>query len=73
MTLDEAIQRERERAKEMATRAQLLEDVKTYDYGTWTDKFKENTIKNCKESAVEHTQLADWLQELKDRRELDRQ
>ena len=72
MTLDEAIQRELEKAKEMSTRAQLLEDVKTYDYGTWTDKFKENTIKNCRECAVEHTQLAEWLQELKDRRQLDK-
>ena len=50
MTIDEAIARERQLAKEQRSHV-----------GTWDDEYS----KKCKVYAEEHEQLAEWLEELK--------
>ena len=72
MTLDEAIQYERDRTKELFTRVRLLEDTKPSEYGTWSESVRTQAIKDCTEETIRHRQLAEWLQELKDRREKDK-
>ena len=51
MTIDEAIARERQQAKEQRN-----------PIGTWDDEYS----KKCEVYAEEHKQLAEWLEELKD-------
>ena len=53
MTLDEAIARERQLAKEQRSHI-----------GTWDDEYS----KKCEVYAEEHEQLAEWLEELKNNR-----
>ena len=53
MTLDEAIARERQLAKEQRSHI-----------GTWDDEYS----KKCEVYAEEHEQLAEWLEELKTNR-----
>ena len=50
MTIDEAIARERQQAKEQRNHI-----------GTWDDEYS----KKCEVYAEEHEQLAEWLEELK--------
>ena len=50
MTIDEAIARERQQAKEQRNHI-----------GTWDDEYS----KKCEEYAKEHEQIAEWLEELK--------
>ena len=50
MTIDEAIAREKQQAKEQRSRI-----------GTWDDEYS----KKCEVYAEEHEQLAEWLEELK--------
>lgn len=50
MTIDEAIARERQQAKEQRSHI-----------GTWDEEYS----KRCEECAEEHEQLAEWLEELK--------
>ena len=54
MTIDEAIARERQQAKEQRNHI-----------GTWDDEYS----KKCEVYAEEHKQLAEWLEELKSLRE----
>ena len=54
MTIDEAIARERQQAKEQRNHI-----------GTWDDEYS----KKCEVYAEEHEQLAEWLEELKELRE----
>ena len=54
MTIDEAIARERQQAKEQRNHI-----------GTWDDEYS----KKCEVYAEEHEQLAEWLEELKSLRE----
>lgn len=54
MTIDEAIARERQLAKEQRSHV-----------GTWDDEYS----KKCKVYAEEHEQIAEWLEELKELRE----
>ena len=57
MTIDEAIARERQLAKEQRGRI-----------GTWYSKimgYDDEYIKKCEVCAEEHEQLAEWLEELK--------
>ena len=61
MTLDEAIKRCKEKAEEL--REQII---------TALDDGREIYDKDCEECANEHEQLAEWLTELKARREVDR-
>lgn len=58
MTLEEAIQHCREKAKELEEQAQSL-----------ARRTKYSNIPDCLECAAEHQQLAEWLEELKARRE----
>ena len=51
LSIDEAIARERQQAKEQRSRI-----------GTWDDEYS----KKCEVYAEEHEQLAEWLEELKD-------
>ena len=55
LSIEEAIERERQQAKEQ----------RSY-IGTWDDEYS----KKCEVYAEEHEQLADWLEELKMLREL---
>ena len=60
MTLDEAILHCREKAEELRTTAEQQ----------WEDgKMALIDYTDCRECASEHQQLAEWLEELKDRRE----
>ena len=57
MTIDEAIARERQLAKEQRSHI-----------GTWYSKimgYDDEYIKKCEVCAEEHEQLAEWLEELK--------
>ena len=57
MTIDEAIARERQLAKEQRSHI-----------GTWYSKimgYDDEYIKKCEVCAEEHEQVADWLEELK--------
>ena len=54
LTIDEAIARERQEAKEQRSHI-----------GTWDKEYS----KKCEEYAEEHEQLAEWLEELKELRE----
>jgi len=63
-TLDEAIKHCEEKATELRERSDVLSETST------TSKGKE--ISDCLECAEEHEQLAEWLTELKERREADR-
>ena len=57
MTIDEAITRERQLAKEQRSHI-----------GTWYSKimgYDDEYIKKCEVCAEEHEQLAEWLEELK--------
>ena len=56
MTIDEAIARERQQAKEQRSHI-----------GTWDKEYS----KKCEIYAEEHEQLAEWLEELKKRRNED--
>lgn len=56
MTIDEAIARERQQAKEQRNHI-----------GTWDDEYS----KKCEVYAEEHEQLAEWLEELKAIKEMD--
>ena len=64
MTLDEAIKRAEEVAKEKDKEAYMWE----YDY----DGNVPDTIAECKKCAAEHRQFAEWLKELKELREQTR-
>lgn len=63
MTLDEAIKHCKEKAEELREYSDVLSETST------TPKGKE--ISDCLECAEEHEQLAEWLEELKARREVD--
>ena len=54
MTIDEAIARERQQAKEQRSHI-----------GTWDEEYS----KKCEVYAEEHEQIAEWLEELKSYRE----
>ena len=56
MTIDEAIARERQEAKEQRSRI-----------GTWDDEYS----KKCEVWAEEHEQIANWLEELKVIKKMD--
>lgn len=62
--LTEAITHCREKAEE-------LKDQAFSDFDSWTDEGKALAT-NCLECANEHKQLAEWLEELKARREQDK-
>ena len=62
--IDMAIQHCQEKAKELRAEADSLNDCKS-------DYFN-NQKSDCMECANEHEQLAEWLEELKARREADR-
>ena len=62
MTLDEAIKRCEEKAKELRQKAIV-------DYEN--DKTTLSEFADCRECAREYEQLATWLKELKTRREND--
>lgn len=59
MTLEEAIKHCREKAKELSDKA----------YSEWGKSMTEEEAYDCNECAREHEQLAEWLEELKERRE----
>lgn len=61
MTLDEAIKHCEEKAKELSDKA----------YAEWGKGMTEEEAYDCNECAREHEQLAEWLKELKARREAD--
>ena len=61
MTLDEAIKRCKEKAEEL--REQII---------TALDDGREIYDKDCEDCANDHEQLAEWLEELAERREADR-
>ena len=63
MTLDEAIEHCHEKAKDLRTEADYLDAPYGMDTSERTD---------CLECAKEHEQLAEWLTELKQRREKDK-
>ena len=60
--LDEAISHTREKAKELSDKA----------YAEYGKTMTEEQAYECNECAREHEQLAEWLTELKARREADR-
>ena len=62
MTLDEAIKHCKEKAKELSDKA----------YAEVNKTMTEDEAYECNECAREHEQLAEWLTELKERREADR-
>ena len=62
MTLDGAIQHCKEKAKELSDKA----------YAEVNKTMTEDEAYECNECAREHEQLAEWLTELKARREADR-
>ena len=64
MTIDEAIARERQMAEKHRNDIVPKED---YHNMSWIDKNNEVSMR----SAEEHEQLAEWLEELKRRREYD--
>lgn len=67
MTLDEAIKHCKEKAKELRIEAEQVRDI-----GEVISNPKQpynEPVKNCLECAKEHEQLAEWLKELKERRE----
>lgn len=69
MTLDEAIKHCEEKAKELRVEAEEARDIGEY---TSSPKHPYNVpVKNCLECAEEHEQLAEWLKELKARREAE--
>lgn len=65
MTLQEAISHAREKAKELREQAGFETDNLRY-------MMSDSERQDCRECATEHEQLADWLEELKARREADR-
>lgn len=69
MTIDEAIKHCREVANSQNQSAKLIENniyiPKSVD--------KYDMVYDCQQCAEEHEQLADWLEELKMRRELDKE
>lgn len=60
MTLDEAIKHCEEKAKELSNKA----------YKEWGKSMTEEEAYDCNECAREHEQLAEWLKELKEWKEL---
>lgn len=63
MNLDEAIQHCEEKAKELRTEAEQLRDI-----GDAISNSKQpynEPVKNCRECAEEHEQLAEWLKDYK--------
>ena len=68
-TLEEAITH----AREVANEKRFMEDhwTKQDKDDKWHDK-RQSWITECKECAEEHEQLAEWLEELAERREADR-
>lgn len=64
MTLDEAIKHCEEKAKELREQAGFDTDNERY-------RMSESEKADCIECANEHEQLAEWLKELKARREAD--
>lgn len=62
LTLDEAIKHCHEKARELKADTELFKRVKA----------TSEKIKDCEECANEHEQLAEWLTELKERREADK-
>lgn len=60
MTLEQAIQHCKDKAKELRQEAILFNNNPMYS---------DNTVADCLECANEHEQLAEWLTELKEARE----
>lgn len=69
MTLEEAIKHCEEKAKELLKEADKAEGIYIKNGCVKTTK---EYISECKDCANEHEQLAEWLTELKERREADR-
>lgn len=71
MTLEEAIRHAEEVAEREYKNAQVYDEVKK-DNLYHPDRITcEQAAKSCRECAAEHRQLAEWLTELKHRREAD--
>lgn len=73
-TLDEAIAHAKEVAKEKRAEEQEWRDKRDFIEGNERNPkgIYDLPINQCKECAAEHEQLAEWLTELKERREADR-
>lgn len=67
LTLDEAILHCEEKAKELRAEAEQLRDIGEV-ISNPNQPYNE-PVKDCLECAREHKQLAEWLKELKERRE----
>ena len=68
--LEDAITHAREVAEEQREEVKYWDKVK--GVGVFTDANAKHLLKTCEERAKEHEQLAEWLEELKTKREADR-
>lgn len=71
MTLDEAIKHCEEVAEENDLAAGMYKILAENNHNTYEKLTAETNSSRCAECAEEHRQLAEWLRELKERREAD--
>lgn len=69
MTLDEAIKHCEEVAEQNETSAITYKNCKEIKSNLYEKLVAEKAENDCRECAEEHRQLAEWLRELKERRE----
>jgi len=72
MTLDEAISHAREKAEQLKDHASKWKHSSEECESQFVREKASEKCKECLECATEHEQLADWLEELKARREADK-
>jgi hypothetical protein len=69
MTIDEAIKHCEEVAEEQDKLCKRYDDASGYSR-SHNEAIRTTDAKRCKECAAEHRRLAEWLKELKERREI---
>ena len=69
MTLNEAIKHCEEVAEEQEKSCEVYGSLKKHHSGLYERLAAENNERKCAECAADHRQLAEWLTELKERRE----